>query len=146
MEAIAFLDLANTLLQQKDCEASLRTSIGRSYFALHNSLATFFANNDLPLPKNFDKHAKILLWLQNCGVSEVLEISRHLGALRASRNNADYDMNTSKYNFPKLAELNYNRAIKAHDEFNKFADVEQNRVKLRDGILQYEAKLKALKQ
>lgn len=146
MKAMAFLDLASTLLQQNECEASLRTSVGRSYFALHNFLATFCDDNGLPLPKNAEKHGQIVRWLQNCGVSEVLEISRRLGTLRANRNDADYDMRTSKFNSQQLAELNYKMAKMAYDEFKSFADESRNRDKLRDAIMQYEAKLKPPKR
>ena len=137
MEAIAFLDLAGELLQERDNEAALRASIGRSYFALHNLIVEFCNEQQITLPNNYAKHGKIKLYLQHCGILEISKIAPSLERLLKDRNDADYDMAMKRFKEPNVATLAYMRAKGAFHDFSSFVGTRKNRDKLKRGIKQY---------
>ena len=76
MDASAFLNLAHELLNNTDNEAALRTSVSRSYYALHNHLVKFVNDVGCQLPKDASKHEKVYRWLYNCDVGAIRAIAR----------------------------------------------------------------------
>lgn len=140
VDAGAFLNLAHELLSSTDNEAALRTSVSRSYYALHNHLAKFVNDVVCQLPKDASKHEKVYRWLHNCDVDAIRAIARSLDTLREARNEADYDLDSSGFMDVMRVTLLY---TKARDEFKRFSDFTKsaaNRRKIKEGIEAYRAR------
>ena len=92
MDPRDFLNTAAFLNGQSD-EHYLRTSISRSYYAVHLHIRSFISNTYLG-GKKFNKspHMNIILCLNRCEVGEVKVIGSMLNDLLQARKDADYEM------------------------------------------------------
>jgi hypothetical protein len=136
MEPKAFLDLAANLKDGKN-EASWRTSVSRSYYALFN-LAAQFIRPYFPnvLPRAAEAHKKIYLYLFHCGIEDVELIASDLDDLRTERNDADYQLNLVKF-VGKHADATYKKASRAIQNFEQVTASEETRKAIINGIESY---------
>ncbi len=91
MEAQDFLTLALEL-QKSTSEASLRTSIGRAYYAIFNEICKCLREGKINLPKTYVAHVKAQQYLSGCGIPEAETLATTLDELRDARNEADYQL------------------------------------------------------
>lgn len=134
MEPKAFLDLAHNLSGQSEDEAALRTSVSRSYYALLNYISLFISNEGFFLPKDADKHKWIFQDLHNCNVQDIITIASALNDLREERNDADYELEITKFQEPNNSVLLYLKAKKAYDDLKKMISNSRNRTLIVKGI------------
>ncbi|MBN1972459.1 MAG: hypothetical protein JW787_02375 [Sedimentisphaerales bacterium] len=71
MEPREFLELAEQLSRNTRNEASLRSCVSRSYYALFNLMAAFIDENVEPLSKTANDHVNVYRYYNNCGVDYV---------------------------------------------------------------------------
>ena len=90
MDPLNFLGVARTL-SETDQESNLRTSVGRSYFAVFNHFRLRL-DSLKPLPKTQEDHSLVVRYLTQAPNSELKSVGQTLSDLRKSRNEADYDM------------------------------------------------------
>ena len=140
MEPKAFLDLAANLKDGNN-EASWRTSVSRSYYALFNWAAQFIRQNTpVVLSRDAKVHEDIYYYLNNCGVEDVKDVASSLNYLRDIRNDADYKLDSDRFdgNCANLAFIQARNAIK---EFEKAAGNAKGRQTIIEGIKSYNSKL-----
>jgi uncharacterized protein (UPF0332 family) len=132
MEGKDFLELAKKLQSFAD-EASLRTSVSRSYYAIFNHVKDFLNTNGISMPKAAQAHEKAHQYLSNSGIDEALDLADDLDNMRNRRNDADYEMRSPKYAYDKKnCGLISAKAMQFLDNFDKL-----NRGRLVKGILDY---------
>lgn len=139
MEPVAFLSLAGVLVKQRDNEAALRTSISRSYYALHNSFSQFIINQGFLLPKTGKRHDLVYKWLHNCGIDGVRDVASMLDDLHDERNDADYDLADNKYQNPDHATMLFIKARTAYRAFEQLSNSKKKRKCIAKGIVNYKA-------
>ncbi len=140
MKAKAFLELAQQLSRNTTCEASLRSCISRSYYALFNFMAEFINNNVEKLPQSAEDHKKVYHYLYNCGIEDVETIASALNDLRDERNDSDYKLHLDKFD-NKHSSTMY---MKAKLAFNSFESITKSRKKCTNvvkGIQRYKNKI-----
>ena len=140
MDPRAFLNLAQCLSRKLGDEAALRTSISRSYYALHNFLAQFIENNCFLLPKTGKKHQIVYYCLHSSGVSDIPLIAKHLDELLSDRNDADYELGLTKFQDERQAVFSFIKAQTAYNDFEKFVSDSNNRKELIKAIRDYKNK------
>ena len=141
MEAIAFLELAHSLSGQSNDEAALRTSVGRSYFALHNFFAQFILAEGFFLPKSGTKHDHVFQDLHNCNVIKIHQIAKSLDELHDERNDADYELELTKFQEPNHAVLLFLKAKKAYEDFQKLTSNRKKCKQIAKGIRNFRKKV-----
>lgn len=135
MEGKDFLALAKKL-QNSDDEASLRTAVSRSYFAIFNHVKNFLTTRGIKLPEAAQAHAKAHQYLSNCGIDEAEELADDLDNLRKNRNDADYELRSPKFFYDKKnCGLVSAKAVLFFERFDKINP--QNLIK---GISDYKKK------
>ena len=92
MDPVEFLAVARRLSGSVD-EAALRTSVGRSYYAVFNHLRLRLEPIK-PFPGDVDDHKRAVYYLVGANNRDLQSIGQTLKDLRTSRNEADYRMNT----------------------------------------------------
>ena len=135
MEPKAFLDLAANLKDGRN-EASWRTSVSRSYYALFNRIAQFINNNIVALSNSAEDHKKIYFYLNYCGVETVQAIAKSLNSLRVNRNDADYRLDLDRFD-ENCANTAFIQARIAMQDFENAVGNAQGRKTIIDGINSY---------
>lgn len=136
MEAKDFLELAKRL-QNSDDEASRRTSVSRSYYAIFNHVKDFLKSSGIKLPSAAEAHEKAQQYLSNSGIDEAVDLADDLDNLRKNRNDADYELLSPKFTYDKKnCGLVSAKAMLFFDSFSKI-----NRASLVKGILEYKKKI-----
>jgi len=135
MDSKDFLDLAGNLIKDYHNEAAFRTSVSRSYYALHTYMSNFLSDENFELGKDERRHKKIYIYLHNCGIEEVEEAASDLDDLRNQRNRADYEMNINCQR--RDAEFVFCKASEAYEVFSRYINSPELRAKLKNGILKY---------
>lgn len=135
MEPRAFLDLAADLKDGRN-EASWRTSVSRSYYALFNQIARFINNNIAALSNSADDHKKVYFYLNSCGVETVQTIAKCLNSLRVDRNDADYRLDLDRFD-ENCANTAFIQARIAMQEFENAIGNARGRKTIIDGINLY---------
>ncbi len=97
MEGIEFLKVAEKFKASND-EDERRTSVSRSYYAIFNQIKTHFHRHKIRIPDNYEAHGKIYKYLHNCGIGEIEQHAKSFQSLRKDRNQADYEMDNSRFN------------------------------------------------
>jgi uncharacterized protein (UPF0332 family) len=117
MEPRAFLELAERLLKDSKCEASLRTCVSRSYYAFFNMVIQFLRPNfPKDFPRSAEAHKKVFEYLSDCGIEDVEIVASALDDLRDERNDADYQLNLTKF-VDKHADAMHRKACHAMQSF-----------------------------
>jgi uncharacterized protein (UPF0332 family) len=137
MEPKAFLDLAQNLSKEEKDEASLRSSVSRSYYALFHIMRQFIDKNVERIPKNADAHGKVHNYLFNCNISEVKLLAMDLNSLRTERNDSDYDLVSDRFKEPNTVVLLFFKARNAFNNFEKIVSTPDNRRHIMKGIQKY---------
>jgi uncharacterized protein (UPF0332 family) len=135
MDPRDFLDVAQNLLKDYQGEAAFRTSVSRSYYALHNYMSNFIVAEKFDLGKDKSRHKKIYQYLHNCGIEDIKDVATVLDDLLDERNRADYEMNRP-CNKPS-AELLFRKAELAYEIFKSHINNPTTKVHLKDGISNY---------
>ena len=93
MDPSEFLKTAELLKSQTE-QAHLRTSIGRSYYAVFLYFRERFRRLGLEKTKHpgRDEHAFVIQCLRFCGVTEGVKASQYLNDLQQVREDADYHL------------------------------------------------------
>ena len=141
MEPRAFLDLALELSKEEKDEASLRSCVSRSYYALFNIMRQFLDTNVERIHKNVEAHGEVYMYLFNCNVSEVKQLAMDLNDLRGERNSSDYDLNLDKFKNPYNVTLLFVKARTAFNSFEKIVSNGGNRKQIKDGIQKYKSSI-----
>ena len=136
MDGKDFLELAKKLQNSND-EASLRTSVSRSYYAIFNLVKDFLNSKGIKLPAAAQAHEKAQQYLFNSGVDEAEDLADELDNLRKNRNDADYELRTPRFTYDKKnCVLIYVKASLFFEQFEKI-----NPANLINGILEYKKKI-----
>ena len=136
----AFLWLAAKLLKDttnETREASLRTCVSRSYYALFNLMAQYISESfPKVLSRSAEDHRKVYMYLYRCGVDAVRRIATDLNDLRVQRNDADYKLDFNTFE-EKLTTALYNKAENAIQSFEKAIRSTEGRQAIIKGIESY---------
>lgn len=96
MEGKAFLEIAQRLSSMR-MEAASRSAVSRGYYAAYNCCIQFLRELGFRFEKNASSHEKVYQYLHNSGIAEIKSSVRMLRDLRQHRNEADYDMSSTKF-------------------------------------------------
>lgn len=140
MQPKPFLDLAQSLSRKSSNEAALRTSVSRSYYALFNLLKQFLKDNNFSLPKAAAAHGIVYHALYHCDVDEAASIAKDLDELREDRNDADYDLELTKFQEANTVVLLFLKAQTAYNGFEQLVGNRANRRKVVEGVRSYRKK------
>jgi uncharacterized protein (UPF0332 family) len=136
----AFLWLAAKLLKDttnETGEASLRTCVSRSYYALFNLMAQFVGESfPKVLSRSAGDHEKVYRYLYNCGVATVKSAASSLNELRDQRNDADYKLDLNQFD-GNCVTLAYKKAGIAIDSFEKTIQSAEGRQAVIRGVESY---------
>jgi len=136
----AFLWLAAKLIKdttKETCEASLRTCVSRSYYALFNIIVQFIGESfPQVLSRSAGDHEKVYQYLYNCGVDNVKVVASSLNDLRDQRNDADYKLNMNKFEVNSVVLL-YKKAGIAIQNFENAIQNAEGRRSVIQGIKSY---------
>jgi uncharacterized protein (UPF0332 family) len=137
MEPKAFLDLAQNLSKEEKNEASLRSSVSRSYYSLFHVMQQFFVRNGERIPKGPGAHGALCNYLSICNLSEVQRLAMDLNSLRTERNDSDYDLESDRFKEPNTVVLLFCRARSAFNDFEKIISSPDNRRHIMNGVQKY---------
>lgn len=137
MEPKAFLELAQQLSRNVTSEASLRSCVSRSYYALFNFMAQFINQNVEKLSYSATDHENVYRYFNHCGIEEVETVASDLNDLRDERNDSDYKLYLDKFNDQFMVSLLFKKASIAFNSFEKFIQSGKQRNRIVEGIRQY---------
>lgn len=96
MDGSDFLNLA-IRLSGGTSEAEWRSAVSRAYYGAFHLAREFVARCRVSLPKTADAHDKLQWCLNHAGDEMLAAIGNKLNSLRAARNVADYDLQSSQF-------------------------------------------------
>jgi uncharacterized protein (UPF0332 family) len=96
MEPLDFLPVADKLKDSSN-EAERRTAVSRAYYAVFNFVKSYLVQNRIPFSSS-GEHGQLTRYLFNSGIKEVEQLSRMIDDLRTDRNEADYNMDSTRFN------------------------------------------------
>jgi len=141
MEPTDFFKTAELLKNEKD-ECHWRSSISRSYYAVHLYIRDFISKTFLGGIKfKNDPHEKLIKCLEFCDVSIIRNIGIRLKDLRQARTDADYHID-KKINKNKSGDV-YDDAKELKSLFDSTVENSENRQRLAKSS-QEQAKLQGL--
>lgn len=139
MEGKAFLDIAVKLAQMR-VEPALRSAVSRAYYSAYISCIQFLRELGFRFDPSAPAHDKVYHYLNNCGVAEIESAARALNKLRKHRNEADYDMASSKFMSALECQWDIAHAQSIISQIEK-CHKDPLRTQLADGLRVYQAKL-----
>jgi len=115
-------------LKDQEGEHHTRSSMSRSYYAVHLHIRNFISKTFLGerFFKN-DLHQNVINCLQQCEVRDIKEIGFKLDILRQARTDADYKMN--KNINPNKGHDTYDAADELLSDFEDKLEISENRQK-----------------
>jgi len=116
MDPLDFLKVADNLKDSSD-EAERRTSVSRAYYAVFNCIKSYLVQNRIPFFLS-GEHGQLIRYLFNSGVKEMEQLSRMIDDLRTDRNEADYNMDSTRFN-KNTCILLYLKAQKVIEAFHR---------------------------
>lgn len=137
IEPKAFLELAQQLSRDTTNEASLRTCVSRSYYALFNFMAQFICHNVEPLSQTAKDHENVYRYFNNCGVADVETIASNLNDLRDERNDSDYKLQLDRFKDQSAVTLLFKKASIAFNSFESIIQSSKRRKHIIKGIRSY---------
>jgi uncharacterized protein (UPF0332 family) len=137
MEPKEFLELAKQLLRNTTNEASLRTCVSRSYYALFNSMAQFICHNVEPLSQTAKDHENVYRYFYNCGIADVKTIASNLNDLRDERNDSDYKLHSDRFKNQSTVTLLFKKASITFNSFESIIQSSKRRKHIIKGIRSY---------
>lgn len=137
-----FLKASDYLLKRRE-EATLRSAISRSYYALFHESRAFI--NDLPVPcsQGPQAHGEVRHRLNNCGDQQMQEVSRLLAQLHKHRLTADYDLEDKSFLDTNTCALLAKSAAIGIDYLDAARQSPTQCNQIRQGILDYERRLRS---
>lgn len=139
MEGKAFLNTAQKLVQMRD-EPALRSAVSRAYYAAYNCCIDLARQLGFHFGKDTPSHEKIYQYLRNCGIEVVQAAAIDLKELRKRRNEADYDMASTKFKNHIECQWDLVHAQSVISQIEKCRH-EPLRTQLNDGLRAYHTKL-----
>lgn len=106
-------------LKDSSAEAELRTSIGRSYYALFISLRDALMTAGVRFARDGQDHRRLPSYLHRANSREAAAIAQTLQNLRGQRELSDYEMQQEITK--RDAEVALGRATSARDRFDREA-------------------------
>ncbi len=140
MEGKAFLNTARKLVQMRD-EAALRSAVSRAYYAAYNCCIHLARQLGFHFGNAAATHERIYLYLRNSGIEEAQAMAVDLKELRKRRNEADYDMSSTKFQNHVECQWDLVHAQSIISQIEKYQH-EPLRTQLAAGLRDYEIKLK----
>ena len=137
MKPKAFLDLAQKLSKEEKDEASLRSSVSRSYYALFHSMRQFFERSGERIPKGPEAHGTLRNYLSICNLLEVKKLATDLNDLKTDRNESDYDLESYRFKEPNTVVLLFIKARNAFNTFEEIVSTPDKRKHIVNGIQKY---------
>lgn len=117
MNPLDFMVIAEEFKDSHD-EAHRRTSVSRAYYALYNHVKHFFETKGImAFSGRAEDHTELLNQLTGLGNHKAKTIAQNLRGLRNDRNDADYEMQTNRFNqnFTKLTYVKSKIILKEFD-------------------------------
>lgn len=139
MDGREFIDVAQHLAGRPG-EASIRSSISRSYCAAYNYARSVLRSLGFKQVADGRSHDVVCQYLQNCGESTIQVAGRKLGDLEHARLKADYALDDNKYSRQAQARLSL---MIAKDVVDALATISQDANKtatVKDGMEEYNRK------
>lgn len=124
-------------------EAAYRTAVNRAYYAIYHCSAEFLSSLGLQTSRGPQTHGQLQARIKNCGVPEFEQIYRISHRLYDCRLLADYDLKSNEFQFQATAALwvaSAKQAIAIIADCKKSPNLCNQ---IRQGIREYEKKLKA---
>lgn len=137
MEPKSFLELAEQLSKNTTSEASLRSCVSRSYYALFNLMAQFINENVERLSQTAKDHEMVYYYFNNCEVEDVETIASGLNDLRDERNDSDYKLYLDKFKEQFTVALLFKKASISFNSFEKIIQSSKSRKHIVNGIHRY---------
>lgn len=131
------MELAEQLSRNTTSEASLRSCVSRSYYALFNLMAQFINENIGGLSQTAEDHKKVCYYLSNCDVDDVEIIASGLNDLRDERNDSDYKLHIDKFKNQNTVCLLFKKASIAFTSFENIMQSSKRRKRVIKGIQRY---------
>lgn len=135
-----FLKASEYLLKRKE-EATLRSAISRSYYALFHESRAFLGDLQLPCSRGPQAHGEVRHRLNNCGDQQMLEVARLLAQLHKQRLTADYELEDKSFVDANTCALLIKSAAIGIDYLDAARQAPARCVQIRQTILQYERNL-----
>ena len=129
--------MAQQLSRDSTSEASLRTCVSRSYYALFNFMAQFVNENVGGLTRTADDHENVYRYFNHCGIERVENIASVLNDLRDERNDSDYKLALDKFKDQNMVVLLFKKASIAFDSFEEVVQTGKQRKNIVEGIRKY---------
>lgn len=142
MHGEEFLFAAEQLLRIPN-EATYRSAVSRSYYAVFHGAAEFLSELGFPASRGPQAHGELQFRVNNCGVAEFQKLSVMIQQLYGRRRVADYELNNDSFKSQPTTALwvaSAKQAIAIIAECKKSPALCNQ---IRQGIREYEKKLKA---
>ena len=97
MDPLDFLRVADNLKDSSD-EAERRIAVSRAYYSVFNCIKAYLVQNRIHIPSDASRHVQLTRYFWNSGIKEAEQLSRTIDDLRTDRNEADYDMDSTRFN------------------------------------------------
>lgn len=97
MNPLNFLKVADNL-KDSSKESERRTAVSRAYYSVFNYIKSYLVQHQIFLPSDATGHVRIIQYLRNSGIKEAKQLARMIADLRTDRNEADYDMDSTRFN------------------------------------------------
>jgi uncharacterized protein (UPF0332 family) len=137
-----FLFAAEQLLKIPN-EATYRSAVSRSYYAVFHCAAEFLAELGFPASRGPQAHGELQFRVNNCGVAEFQKLYRMIHRLYDRRRVADYDLKNDEFRGQATTAL---WVASAKQAIAMIIDCKKSKAlsaQIRQGIREYEDKLKA---
>jgi len=135
-----FLKASEYLLKRRE-EATLRSAISRSYYALFHESRTFLSALQLPCSRGPQAHGEVRHRLNNCGDQQMLEVARLLAQLHKQRLTADYELEDKSFVDTNTCVLLTKSAAIGIGYLDVARQATARCAQIRQAILQYERNL-----
>ena len=91
-----FLTFAKTLYKSED-EAARRSAVSRAYYALFHEVKSIVDSVGIRVDREAHEHKRMARYFKEAGIPKAKQIGQGLEDLREIRNDADYDLITTKF-------------------------------------------------
>jgi hypothetical protein len=118
MDPRTFMSVADRY-KSSTVEAEVRTSIGRSYYALFKTLSEWLTSIPKFVPDDGEAHRAVPYYFDRCTDREGQLLAGALHDLRGHRTNADYRMNPALV--PRDSEFVYAKALQNLERFDRIS-------------------------
>jgi uncharacterized protein (UPF0332 family) len=137
-----FLKASDYLLKRRE-EATLRSAISRSYYALFHESRAFINDLQVPCSQGPQAHGEVRHHLNNCGDQQMQEVSRLLAQLHKHRLTADYDLEDKSFLDANTCALLAKSAAIGIDYLDDARQSPTRCDQICQGILDYERQLRS---